>query len=103
VDSEAPDFDLSAIVFANLYASQCFARSGLFARYPYPPVERSRGFGVEDWAWNAQTLCDGVRHAVVPDTVCLVRQKPDSLSLRNIREGLLPPLHLYADRLLALR
>lgn len=100
VDSDAAEFDVSAFVFANLYASQCLARRELFGRYPYPPVDRTSGFGVEDWAWNIDTLCRGVRHAVVPETVCLVRQKPDSLSLRNIREGLLPPLHLYGDRLL---
>ena len=99
VDSAAADFDLSALVFANLYASQCCARRALFAQYPYAPVDRSHGFGVEDWAWNVQTLCDGVRHAVVPGTVCIVRHKNESLSQQNIREGLLPPLHLYSDRL----
>lgn len=99
VDSAAADFDLSALVFENLYASQCFSRRALFAQYPYAAIDRSRGFGVEDWAWNAQTLCDGVRHAVVPGTLCIARHKTDSLSQQNIREGLLPPLHLYTDHL----
>jgi hypothetical protein len=75
----------------------------LFERFPYEQVNHDKGFGVEDWLWNAQTLAAGMRHAVAPDTVHCVRLKQSgSLSTQNTEKFLLPPLHRYARDLEAL-
>lgn len=100
VDSEAPDFDKTAILFMNLYTSNTFARRSLYQSMPFPSVDPHTGFGVEDWWWNMETLAAGVRHAVLPDTVHLVRHKvKGSLSASNHTSYFLPPVHLFADEL----
>jgi hypothetical protein len=100
VDSEAPGFDRAAIIFANLYTSNSFAPRSLYLSHPFRAADKAGGIGVEDWAWNAHTLSIGMRHAVVPGTVHLVRHRDDSLSSENIKRGLLPPMHELAPALL---
>ena len=101
VDSDEPGFDRTTLLFANIYTSNSFASRHLYVRYPFPSVDRDRGYGVEDWWWNALTIGQGVRHAAVPGTVHLVRRKPTgSLSQQNIGLGLLPPLHELGGGLL---
>lgn len=100
IDSEAPEFDKTAILFTNIYTSNSFARKSLYTSMPFPSVDAETGFGVEDWWWNMETLAAGVRHAVVSDTVHLVRHKVNgSLSASNHKSFFLPPVHLYVDSL----
>jgi hypothetical protein len=95
-DSRDPAFDRDALRFNNVYTSNTFAPIELFEKHPFIEVDAERGFGVEDWAWNAMTLGRGIEHVSVQDTVHLVRVKASaSLGKENASRGLLPPLHLY--------
>lgn len=100
VDSDDPSFDRSCLIFANPYSSNTLALRTLYSANPFPHVDRARGFGVEDWWWNAQTIGTGMRHAAVPGTVHLVRRRvAGSLSHQNVGESLLPPFHLFSGGL----
>lgn len=100
VDSSSIGFDKRAIVFNNLWTSNCFAHRDVFKAFPYKAIDPVSGFGVEDWMWNAETLAAGIRHAVVVDTVHCVRIKDaNSLGVQNSRQGLLPPIHLISKQL----
>lgn len=100
VDSADPSFDRSSLIFSNTYSSNSLAPRSLYAAHPFPPVDRARGFGVEDWWWNAQTIGLGIRHAVVPGTVRLFRRRAGgSLSQRNVGDALLPPMHTLSGGL----
>ena len=91
VSSEMTDFDWRVLTIDNIWTANAFASRQLHVAYPYHPVDRKSGFGVEDWSWNILTLANGVKHLVVPDTVHLIRQKDvGSLGQRNAFEGLLP-------------
>ncbi len=93
VSSDEPGFNRAALLLNNLWSANAFARREVFETCRYHAVDRERGFGVEDWAWNVSTLASGVVHRVVPDTVHMIRIKPEgSLGQRNVREGLTLPL-----------
>lgn len=91
--SQLDTFQHDALFMNNVWSANVFAHRDLHHKYPYLRVDRSRGFGIEDWSWNLQTLAAGVRHEVVPDTVHLIRVKQaGSLGRANMAEGLLPML-----------
>ncbi|MBR0672668.1 glycosyltransferase family A protein [Neoroseomonas soli] len=91
--SDTPGFDRDVLFLNNIWTANVFARREIHERHPYTAVDRSRGFGVEDWSWHMETLWDGLGHFVVPDTVHLIRVKDaGSLGQQNTAEGLLPHL-----------
>jgi hypothetical protein len=69
------------------------ASRDLHLRIPYKAIDKSCGFGVEDWSWNIETTWAGIAHCVVPDTVHLIRVKETgSLGQQNAAEGFLAHL-----------
>jgi hypothetical protein len=91
--STCVSFDLNALCLDNVWSANAFAPRDLHVRHPYLAVDRSRGFGIEDWSWNLQTLWTGIPHLVVADTVHIIRVKDTgSLGQQNAAEGLLPHL-----------
>ncbi len=91
--STAPGFDRDLLFLSNVWTANAFAARSLHLRHPYRAVDRGRGFGIEDWTWNIETLWAGIPHLVVPGAVHLIRLKESgSLNLRNLAEGLLPVL-----------
>jgi hypothetical protein len=91
VASTAPGFDRDVLFLSNVWTANAFAARSLHLRYPYAAVDRGRGFGIEDWTWNIETLWGGIPHLMVPKAVHLIRLKDSgSLNLRNLAEGLLP-------------
>jgi hypothetical protein len=86
-------FNRDVLFLNNIWTANVVASRNLHLRYPYAAVDRSRGFGVEDWSWNLQTLWAGIPHLVVADTVHIIRVKDTgSLGQQNAAEGLLPHL-----------
>lgn len=86
-------FDRRALLIDNLWTSNVFAPRQLHRSFPYESPDRERGLGIEDWSWNLATVWAGVPHRTVPDTVHMVRMKPEgSLGRANIAGGLLPYL-----------
>lgn len=93
VSSTEPHFDANVLRFNNVYTSNQLGMISLYKGFPFRSVDHVRGFGVEDWTWNATGLAMGVRHLVVPETVHLVRVREiDSLGKANARANLLPEL-----------
>jgi hypothetical protein len=91
--SDAPGFNRASLVLNNVWTANVFAPRHLHVRYPYSATDRGRGFGVEDWSWNFETLLEDICHYVVSDTVHLIRIKEaGSLGQTNAIEGLLPLL-----------
>lgn len=89
--SDAAVFEPRNLLMNNLWTANVFAPRALHERFPYTVANRAPGFGVEDWSWNIETVAMGIHHAVVPDTVHMIRVKEvGSLGQQNTREGLLP-------------
>lgn len=83
-------FDRDVLFINNIWTANVFVRRRIYERFPYAPVDRTRGFGIEDWQWHMQTLWSGLPHCVVPNAVHLTRLKETaSLGQRNDAEGLL--------------
>jgi glycosyltransferase involved in cell wall biosynthesis len=86
-------FDPRTLLMNNIWSANSFARREVYETHPYHQVDRHRGFGVEDWAWNIETVWCGAQHGIVPDTVHIIRVKQEgSLGQQNVKEGLLLPL-----------
>lgn len=93
VASDSPELDRRGLLMNNFWTANVFAPRSLHERFPYREIDRSAGFGIEDWSWNIETLAAGVRHAVVPDAVHLIRVKQSgSLGVQNSLDGLLPAI-----------
>jgi hypothetical protein len=91
--STVPGFERDGLLLWNLWSANVFAPRAVHLRHPYAPVDRARGFGIEDWTWNIRTVWSGIDHLVVPKTVHMIRVKDSgSLNRRNTAEGLLPLL-----------
>jgi hypothetical protein len=90
------------LAMGNLWTSLAFARRELFLRAPYRRTDLRAGFGFEDWAWNSDTISQGMIHKIVPDTVHLLRRKASSLNAQTRGAGaLMTPSDLYVLRLAA--
>lgn len=95
--SNTEDFDRNCLFLNNVWSANIFAKRALHLRHPYKPVDKQKGFGVEDWSWNVETVWAGIPHYVVPETVHLIRLKETgSLGQQNAAEGLLPHIPDYA-------
>ena len=89
--SDTPDFNPAILLFGNTWSANVVASRELFRRFPYCPVDRDRGTGIEDWSWNLETVQAGIPHRVVSGTVHLIRKKEvDSLDQQNAASELLP-------------
>lgn len=78
VDSDSPLCDRDYLSWMNYWDAMTFARTDLYRRYPFKANDLTRGFGHEDWHWNAWTLADGIRHMPVPTTLHFKRARPGS-------------------------
>lgn len=76
-----PRYDANTILQHNPWSALCFASRALLIDYPYEPCKP--GVGIEDWRFHLDTLDDGIKHWVVPQTLHLIRFKPKHLSLCN--------------------
>ena len=93
VASDSPELDRRGLLMNNFWSANVFASKSLHERFPYRQIDRSSGFGIEDWSWNIETLAAGVRHHVVADSVHLIRVKQSgSLGQQNGFDSLLPAI-----------
>jgi glycosyltransferase involved in cell wall biosynthesis len=88
--SMSPDLEQGALILDNIWSANAFAARVIHERYPYVAIDRTKGFGIEDWSWHLATLSAGLTHDVVPETVHIIRMKEASLNQQNTSEGLLP-------------
>jgi hypothetical protein len=93
VSSMSNDFERGTLMLNNIWSANVFAARALHMKYPYEAVDRTKGFGIEDWSWHMGTVWSEVPHLIVPDTVHIIRVKEGgSLGQQNTSEGLLPTL-----------
>ncbi|VWB36017.1 hypothetical protein BLA13014_01457 [Burkholderia aenigmatica] len=89
--SDEEGFDRNSLFLNNVWSANIFAHRSIYQRFPYKPVVKSMGLGIEDWTWNIETLWSDVAHRIVQDTVHIIRVKEmGSLGQSNASEGLLP-------------
>jgi hypothetical protein len=92
-DTTMPSFDRSTLLLNNVWSANALARRCIHQRFPYLPVDMEKGRGFEDWTFNLATVQAGVHHRVAPNTVHLIRMKPEgSLGQKGMKAGLLPAL-----------
>jgi hypothetical protein len=100
LDSREASFDPRSLLFCNPWSANAFAKRSVYERYPYHRLDRTTGFGFEDWTWNLETLVHGVTHAIVPETVhCIRTNRQESLGRQQQAEGIIPPIHRFASQL----
>ena len=73
--SDSPSFDRRDLLFENMWSVNAIAATDIHRQFPYRADEWAKQVGIEDWRWNLDTLGHGLAHAVVPDTVHLIRIK----------------------------
>ena len=80
VDMEDSAFDPVGLVLENYWTALSFGAREIYLDNPYPATDLKGGFGFEDWAWNMETIVNGVLHKTVPRTGHAVRRKEQSLA-----------------------
>ncbi|AWN45115.1 hypothetical protein DK419_01195 [Methylobacterium terrae] len=93
ISSTHENFDPRNLLMNNVWSANSFANKNVYKKFPYRAVDRLKGFGVEDWAWNLETTWNDMNHEIAPNTVHIIRVKQHgSLGRQNMQEGLLLPL-----------
>ena len=88
--SDDPGFYRDFLFFDTLWTANVLARRYIYERFPYAPVDRTRGFGHEDYQWHIQTVWSGLPHCIVPNAVHLIRVKETGSHNQQVRaDGLL--------------
>jgi hypothetical protein len=96
LDSADPRFHPLFLASEWYYSNKAVLHRSLLAAFPLPHNDVQTGIGNEDWTWACDTLHGGVRHAILPGTVCFYRVKPAAKSL-----GLTPGMIHGASALFA--
>jgi hypothetical protein len=78
VDQDDPEFDLDLLRAVNYWDGLCFCRTAIYRAHPYAPRDLARGWALEDWHWNCETLNAGYRHRIAPETVIFKRRRAGS-------------------------
>lgn len=97
-DSAAADFNYDYLRFNNYWNAMAFVQRDVMRRFPFAPTDLSRGFGHEDWHWNALTYAAGIHHRPVPGTVHFKRRRAGTQFAQASAANALPwvtPLATY--------
>ncbi|WP_209835252.1 glycosyltransferase family A protein [Ruegeria sp. HKCCE3926] len=78
MDSESDGFDKSYLDWSNYWDSLSLAKTQIYRDTPFEANELSKGFGHEDWHWNAITIAKGIPHKPVAGTMHFKRARTDS-------------------------
>ncbi|MFD6321035.1 glycosyltransferase [Methylorubrum thiocyanatum] len=74
-DMRFENISLYDIAAANRWTALSFSSRNLYLKYKFPAADLSFGFGYEDWAWNYQTMRDGILHVTVDEGIHFIRRK----------------------------
>ncbi|MGD1923098.1 MAG: glycosyltransferase family A protein [Paracoccaceae bacterium] len=75
-------FDPYAFYFTNYYDALAMAPRAAHLDIPYAIRDIPRGFAVEDWQWNIETMAAGWRHVAIRDTIIFKRRREMSQVIR---------------------
>ncbi|MGQ3670840.1 glycosyltransferase family 2 protein [Xanthobacter sp. TB0136] len=88
-DSETSLCEPPYMNWLNYWDAMSFARTALYRTHPFKANDLGRGFGHEDWHWNAVTLAHGIAHKPVSGTVHFKRCRSGSqMSLVDAAHGI---------------
>ena len=91
VSSTSPDFSWARFRLHNSWTALSFVRTTHVLSVPYPCNDLDRGFGYEDWSWNAEIIRRGGRHNVVADTCHFIRRQGQRTLLGQSQQSLRSP------------
>jgi hypothetical protein len=100
IGSSDPNFDPLYLASEWYFSNKCVLPKSLLEEFPLPYNDIKAGVGNEDWSWSCNTIAAGIRHEIVPYTICFYRLKPaaDSLGLTpgmiHHRSPLFDPEHV---------
>ena len=77
------------------YAADVIAPTPLFRGRPFEPYRKEHHLGAEDWLWTCESIVDGVRHVVVPETAYFYRRQASRVSLGYLKGFTYGPTRLF--------
>lgn len=77
-DSETALCEHAYMSWLNYWDAMSFACTALYRRFPFRANDLARGFGHEDWHWNAMTLAANIPHKPVQGTMHFKRARSGS-------------------------
>ncbi len=87
------DLCLNTLLLESLWSANVFASRSIYLQHPYRATDSETGIGFEDWSWHIETVCAGIPHRIVTDTVHIIRVKEiGSQNEKNTAAGRLPYL-----------
>lgn len=98
IDTEPADW--VSLGLRNHWTSLSFGAREIYKNVPYPHINLNRGYGFEDWAWNAESVAAGYYHRAVTGTAHLIRVKERSLLRKTMdANALMTPTSLFRKKL----
>lgn len=83
------DTDLLILFGRNRWCAGTFLKREVGVRVPYEAATGCYGF--EDWWYNCETRCLGIKHLVVPGSVIFYRVRKDSVYAKHVRDDITIP------------
>jgi hypothetical protein len=101
IDSADPLFNPLFLASEWYFSNKHVVHRGLFEAFPLPRNNIRTGLGNEDWTWSCHTIRGGIRHSLLPETICFYRVKPVAQSL-GLTPGMIHgPSPLFAPESIA--
>ena len=79
VDQDSPLFTPHFLYVRNAYDSLCMAPREAHLEVPYVTRDIPNGLSYQDWQFAVETMAQGWRHVVVPDTIIFKRRRDEEL------------------------
>ena len=95
IDMDSVDYDPVSLCFSNYWTALCFGSKEIFEKFPYRTTNLGLGIGYEDWGFYLETICNGIKHKIVPNTYHAIRKKTVSLLSQTNNSYAMP--HFYNE------
>ena len=76
------------------YAADVIIPTDIYRKYPFRPSDLHNGLGAEDWYWTCESIREGIRHVIIPETAYFYRRQANHMSL-----GMAPGCTFHPTRL----
>jgi glycosyltransferase involved in cell wall biosynthesis len=77
------------------YAADVIVPTNIYKKHPFKPCDPYHGLSAEDWYWTCESIVEGIRHVIIPETTYFYRRQANHMSL-----GTLPGCTYHPTRLL---
>jgi len=101
VSTDSPLFHPLNLIASWHYAADLIAPTALFRKLPFKPWDRDRNLGAEDWLWTCESIVEGVRHVLVPETAYYYRRQTSHVGLGSLRGFTYGPTRLLEKNMAA--